>query len=156
MLFRLVFFLAIILLAYYVYYLFKRDSFQNDYAELQTNPRKLNQNRGKILTPNRSDDVFTFVYNDYYEEDTDLPYLSGLGYEGGPASWQGIVKGILSLKAPSILKRIKFEESDRDLVITSFDEASLETISLLIGTAKSDEKLLRKAIHEAEKKGEMM
>ena len=78
-----------------------------------------------------------------------------MGYQGGGPSWAGIVFGLVTLKKPRLMSRLRFDGEGEGLAIWSADKGVLESVADLVTEAKSDPVFLKEAIAKATAAGEM-
>jgi len=98
---------------------------------------------------------FRYDYYDVHETDSSYAQLDAKGYQGGGESWAGIVRGLVSLKRPELLRALRFDPEAEGLAIWSADRSALESVAELVAAAKRDPALLQSAIDEAVRAGQM-
>jgi hypothetical protein len=109
--------------------------------------------RGTLIEISQTE--YRLDYYDVSEQDSHYNFLSSKGYQGGGPNWAGIIYGAIQLSDPTILTKIRFDDEADGLAIWSSDKETLMKIGRLISVIKSDEAILRQAIHVAEQEGEM-
>lgn len=96
-----------------------------------------------------SEKNFRYDYYDVRESDSSYQQLAAMGYQGGGPSWAGIVFGLLKLKQPRLMRKLRFDEEGEGLAIWSADRNALQLVAELVTQAKSDKDLLKQAIAKA-------
>jgi hypothetical protein len=109
--------------------------------------------RGKMIQLPEGD--FRYDYYDVDEPDASVKTLQAMGYQGGGPSWAGIVFGLVTLKNPDLLARLRFDDEAAGLAVWSEDREALLSVAEWVTEAKSDPDLLKKAIAIAVAEGEM-
>lgn len=102
-----------------------------------------------------SEKNFRYDYYDVREPDSSYQRLAAMGYQGGGPSWAGIVFGLLKLKQPRLMRKLRFDEEGEGLAIWSADRNALQLVAELVTQAKSDKDLLKQAIAKAVAAGQM-
>lgn len=109
--------------------------------------------RGRIV--HVSEKNFRYDYYDVHEPDSSYQQLAAMGYQGGGPSWAGIVFGLIKLKQPRLMSKLRFDEEGEGLAVWSDDRKALQLVAELVTQAKSDKDLLKQAIAKAVAEGEM-
>ncbi|MDA7502246.1 immunity 51 family protein [Chitinophagales bacterium] len=109
--------------------------------------------RGNLIELGTSD--YRLDYYDVYEKDSHYKFLESRAYQGGGASWLGIIYGAIKMSYPDLLNDIRFDDESDGLAIWSEDKSKLEKIGRLIAMLKSDDDLLLQAIDAANTLGQM-
>lgn len=109
--------------------------------------------RGNLIEISQTE--YRLDYYDASEQDSHYNFLSSNGYQGGGPSWLGIIYGAIQLSDPIIMTKIHFDDEASGLAIWSSDKETLMKIGRLISIIKSDEAILKQAIHVAEQEGKM-
>lgn len=112
--------------------------------------------RGALVTFKMGDQIeYLYSYYDVSEPDSSHELLQSRGLQGGGCSWEGIVRGLVSLRAPDVLEFLNFDPEGDGLVIKSTNRDALVTVSHLIVASKREQALLNDAIERAIQGGEM-
>ena len=100
-------------------------------------------------------DGYGWDYYDVSEPDSIAEDLQQQGFQGGGPSWAGIVHGLLSLKAPGVLKLVALDPEGEGLRVTAKERGPLEQIAALVTQAHADPALRAQAIARAKQDGQM-
>jgi hypothetical protein len=98
---------------------------------------------------------FAYDYYDVSEPDSHAEFLQAKGFQGGGATWAGIVFGLLKLRQPELLAEIQLDDEAEGLRVWSASRTALETIASLVTEAKANETLLLQAIEAAQQQGQI-
>jgi hypothetical protein len=109
--------------------------------------------RGNIVAV--SDGEFRYDYYDVSEPDSSYDDLHARGYQGGGPSWHGIVYGLVKIRQPDLLARLRFDPEGDGLAVWSSDRDVLVAVARLVTAAKRDPALLTAAIDKAVADGQM-
>ena len=93
------------------------------------------------------DGTFGLVFSDF---NGTAAVFEDMGYDGGGYGWHGVVDALVRMKAPKILKKLRYDPEASELVVLSKDRNAIEQVAELIREAARDRELLRTAIGKAD------
>lgn len=115
--------------------------------------------RGRLLDlpadTRRNAERYCYTYYDVDEPDPSVAMLQAAGYQGGGPSWAGIIYGLVRLRDPALLDRLRFDDEGDGLALFANDRDALLEVADLVTAAKLDAALMQQAIATAVAAGRM-